>query len=54
MSDVINKLLNEYRETEKCLKMGVEWLPDNDFARGKLEVVEMILQDLEDLKKNHL
>ncbi|MEG1003933.1 MAG: hypothetical protein RSD13_03715 [Clostridium sp.] len=46
--DVIG-LLNEYKETEKCLNMGLEWLPENDFARAKLEVIRVIIEDLEAL-----
>ncbi|ENZ00684.1 hypothetical protein ACED96_04245 [Clostridium thermobutyricum] len=47
MSDRLQKLLNEYKETKRCLEMGIEWLPSNDFAKAKLEVVNMIIEDLE-------
>lgn len=47
MSDRLQKLLNEYKETKRCLEMGIEWLPSNDFAKAKLEVVNMIIDDLE-------
>lgn len=32
--------------------LGMEWLPDNEFAKAKLEVVKMIVKDLEGLEKN--
>ncbi|MGL4850226.1 MAG: hypothetical protein ACRC28_15145 [Clostridium sp.] len=50
MNDKLELLLNEYKETEKCLVMGLEWLPNNDFAKAKLDVVKMIIKDLETLK----
>lgn len=52
MNEKINSLLNEYKETERCLMLGMEWLPNNDFAKAKLEVVRMIVKDLERLEKN--
>lgn len=50
MSDRLQKLLNDYRETKRCLEMGIEWLPNNDFAKAKLEVVNMIISDLENIE----
>lgn len=50
MKEEIIGLLNEYKETEKCLNMGLEWLPDNDFAKAKLEVINVIIEDLENLR----
>lgn len=32
--------------------LGIKWLADNDFAKVKLEVVQMIVKDLERLEKN--
>lgn len=54
MSEEINRLINEYKETEKCLILGIEWLPNNDFARAKLDVVKVIINDLEKLKEKLL
>ncbi|WP_297630823.1 hypothetical protein [uncultured Clostridium sp.] len=50
MSDRLEKLLNDYRETRRCLEMGIEWLPNNEFAKAKLEVVNMIIADLENIE----
>lgn len=50
MSDRLQQLLNDYRETKRCLEMGIEWLPNNDFAKAKLEVVNMIISDLENIE----
>lgn len=44
-------LLNEYKETEKCLSMGIDWLNDSDYAKGKLDLVKVIISDLEKLLK---
>lgn len=49
VKDEINKLISEYKETEKCLSLGLDWSDDNDFARAKLEVVKVIINDLENL-----
>lgn len=47
MTDELIKLLNQYKETAKCLEMGIEWLPQNDYAKAKLEVINMMVEDLE-------
>jgi len=49
VKDEISKLISEYKETEKCLSLGLDWSDDNDFARAKLEVVKVIINDLENL-----
>lgn len=41
------KLLNEYKETKKCLETGLNWLQDKEYAKGKLEIVNVIIKDLE-------
>ena len=51
VKDEINKLISEYKETEKCLNLGLDWSDDNDFARAKLEVIKVIINDLENLSK---
>lgn len=42
-------LLNEYKETKKCLEMGMNWLEEKDYAKGKLDLVNSIISDLEKL-----
>ncbi|MGL5378865.1 hypothetical protein [Clostridium sp.] len=49
MKDKLIKLIDEYRETEKCLNMGLEWLQEKDYAQGKLDIVKVIIEDLEKL-----
>jgi hypothetical protein len=48
-NDRILNLLKEYKETEKCLLMGIDWLNDADYAKGKLDLVRVIISDLEKL-----
>lgn len=49
MNEELNKLINEYRETERCLALGLQWQPENDFAKAKLDMVKVIIGDLEKL-----
>ncbi len=49
--ELINKLLNEYKETEKALELGIDWLNEKDYAKGKLDLVKVIIKDLENLSK---
>ena len=49
--ELINKLLNEYKETEKALEFGIGWLDEKDYAKGKLDLVKVIIADLEKLAK---
>ena len=49
--ELINKLLNEYKETEKALELGIGWLNEKDYAKGKLDLVKVIIKDLENLSK---
>ena len=49
--ELINKLLNEYKETEKALEIGIDWLNEKDYAKGKLDLVKVIIKDLENLSK---
>lgn len=51
-TDDLLKLLNEYKETKKCLEMGIEWLEDKAYAKGKLDIVNVMIKDLENLMKN--
>lgn len=54
MNEELNKLINEYKETERCLVLGLEWLPNNEFAKAKLDVVKVIINDLEKLNEKVL
>lgn len=54
MREELNKLINEYKETERCLVLGLEWSPDNEFAKAKLDVVKVIINDLEKLNERVL
>lgn len=49
MSQELNKLINQYKETEKALTMGIDWLAEKDYAIGKLDLVKVIIKDLEQL-----
>ena len=49
--ELIKTLLNEYKETEKALELGINWLADKDYAKGKLDLVKVIIADLEKLSK---
>lgn len=49
MSQELAKLLNEYKETERCMEMSMDWLNDKDYARGKLDLVKTVIADLEKL-----
>lgn len=42
-------LLDEYKETEKCMELGIDWLNDKEYAKGKLDLVKVIIADLEKL-----
>lgn len=47
--ELIETLLNEYKETEKALELGMDWLSEKDYAKGKLDLVKVIIADLEKL-----
>lgn len=47
----LEKLLNEYKETEKALNLGIDWLKEKDYAKGKLDLVKVIISDLEKISK---
>lgn len=53
--DIVNneleKLLIEYKETERCMKMSIDYLNDKDYARGKLDLIRTIIVDLEKLSQ---
>lgn len=49
--DLIINLINEYKETERCLLMGIDWLNESDYAKGKLDLIKIMINDLEKLLK---
>lgn len=49
--ETIKKLLEEYKETEKALELGLDWLNEKDYAKGKLDLVKVIIKDLEQLSQ---
>lgn len=49
MGEELIKLLKEYKETEKGLNLGIDWLNEKDYAKGKLDLVKVIIMDLEKL-----
>ena len=49
MHEEVLRLLNQYKETERCLLMGIDWLNVADYAKGKLDLVRVIISDLEKL-----
>lgn len=51
MENELVKLLNEYKETEEALGLGMDWLIEKDYAKGKLDLVKVIIADLERLTK---
>ena len=51
MAEGIVKLIEEYKSTRESLECGLKWLPGNIYAKSKIEVMDMIIHDLEELKK---
>jgi hypothetical protein len=51
MVENVAKLLNEYKSTKECLECGLKWLPKNEYAKSKIEVINMVIHDLEQLEK---
>lgn len=49
MKEKLLNLLDEYKETEKCMELGIDWLNDKEYAKGKLDLVKVIIADLEKL-----
>lgn len=48
MDEKILKLIEEYKETEKSLRLGLQELPNNNFAIAKIEILKMVIGDLEE------
>lgn len=51
MSEKVAQLLNEYKITKESLETGLKWLPKNEYAISKIEVINMVIMDLERLEK---
>lgn len=47
MKEELSKLLLEYKEAERSMELGIDFLRDRDYALGKLELVKSIICDLE-------
>jgi len=53
MNEDLIKLLNEYKETEEGINLGIEWIKNKDYAQGKLDLIKTIIADLEKLTKEN-
>ncbi len=51
MVENVAQLLQEYRSTKESLECGLKWLPKNEYAKSKIEVINMVIRDLEQLEK---
>lgn len=51
MNEELVKLLNEYKETERCMEMGMNWLNEKEYAKGKLDIVKTIIANIERLSQ---
>jgi hypothetical protein len=51
MVENITQLLQEYKSTKESLECGLKWLPKNDYAKSKIEVINMVISDLEQLEQ---
>lgn len=48
---LLEELLEEYKATEEGLNLGIDWLKEKDYAKGKLDLVKVIIADLEKITK---
>lgn len=53
MNEKLVNLLNEYKETERCISLGLNWVDKKDYAQGKLDLIKTIISDLEKLSKEN-
>lgn len=51
MEESISQLLQEYKSTKECLESGLKWLPKNECAKSKIDVINMVISDLEKLQE---
>lgn len=47
MRENLVKLLSEYKEAERSMELGINFLNERDYALGKLELVKSIIADIE-------
>lgn len=47
MNEKLIKLLDEYKETKRCLELGISLVDQKEYAKGKLEIVNMMIVDIE-------
>ena len=47
----VTELLQEYKSTKECLESGLKWMPKNEYDKSKIEVINMVIRDLEQLEK---
>ena len=40
MEENLAQLLQEYKNTKECLESGLKWLPENQYAISKIEVIK--------------
>lgn len=52
LAEGIVGLIEMYKNTKKSLECGLKWLPGNIYAKSKIEVMDMIIHDLEELQNN--
>ena len=53
MAEGISKLIEEYRSTKESLESGLKWLPTNEAAKSKIDVINMVISDLEQLESQY-
>ena len=53
MAEGISKLIEEYRSTKESLESGLKWLPTNEAAKSKIDVINMVIRDLEQLESQY-
>ena len=50
MAEKISTLIEEYTRTKESLECGLKWLPTNEMAKSKIDVINMVISDLEQLE----
>ena len=53
MAEEISRLIEEYKSTKECLECGLKWLPTNEEAKSKIDVINMVISDLEELENQY-
>ena len=51
MVENVKELLQAYKSTKESLECGLKWLPKNEYAKSKIEVINMVINDLEQLER---